>query len=135
MRRIARIGTATFALVLTLAGCGAAAKDTGLPSSPTPEPEKGTLVKVIDSAFEPATVTVKPGDTVKWKFVGAAPHNVKFLKLPVNSHPSCTPSGGCGAAGDVFTKAFDKPGNYLYYCVIHGSPGGPGMVGHLVVKA
>ena len=135
MPRTARIAAASVALALILAGCGSAAKDTGLPTSPSPEPEKGTIIKVIDSAFDPATVTVKPGDLVKWKFVGSAPHNVKFLKLPVNSHPSCTPSGGCGAAGDVFTHTFDKPGDYLYYCVIHGSPGGTGMAGHLVVKA
>lgn len=136
MSRSLRFAASAVALALMLAGCGSGPKATGLPTSPSPIPESLTVVTVIDSAFEPDTLTVKPGDEVTWKFKGAAPHNVKFVKLAVASHAKCQPSGtGCSAPGDEYKHVFKDAGEYLYYCVVHGTPAGQGMAGHLVVKA
>ncbi|MHB8513173.1 MAG: cupredoxin domain-containing protein [Actinomycetota bacterium] len=119
-----RIAAAMATLVLLLSACGGAAKDTGLPTgSPTPEPEKGAVVFVRDNFFDARQTTIKVGDQVHWHFVGSAPHNVKFVKLPINSNPNCSPgnTGACGTAGEEFTQSFTKPGTYLFYCVIHGA--------------
>lgn len=140
MSRTVKIVSALAALGLVLAGC-AEQKATGLPPSPTAEPLAANLIKVVDSAFQPPQFTVKSGDSVTWQFTGSAPHNVRFVTLkdangkPVTSHPNCTPTGtGCATAGDVFSWKFAKPGRYLYYCVVHGTPQGGGMSGTIVVS-
>jgi plastocyanin len=36
--------------------------------------------------------------------------------------------------GDEFTGALDKPGEYVYYCVLHGGPDGTGMAATVIVE-
>ena len=134
-----RIAAAMMTLMMLLGACGGAAKDTGLPSgSPTPEPEQGAIVLVKDNSFDVRQTTAKVGEPVHWHFVGTNPHNVRFAKLPINSNPNCSgPNpGGCGISGQEFTQSFTKPGKYLYYCVIHGSPVDAHgvMDGYIIVK-
>lgn len=88
-----------------------------------------TQVKVRSNVFEPATVTVKPGDTVCWLWEGGN-HNVV-------SGASCSPDGkfSSGAAtskvGTVFEHKFDAAGSFDYYCDPHCAIG---MVGKVVVQ-
>lgn len=60
------------------------------------------------------TVTVKKGTTVKWKWVGDAPHNVTVSKGPVKFHSRTQSSG-------TFSKKLTKKGTYKIYCTIHGA--------------
>nr|WP_299413130.1 plastocyanin [Acaryochloris sp. IP29b_bin.148] len=83
--------------------------------------------------FEPAEITIAPGDTVHYEVAGVPPHNVVFD--PGNSagdvsslsHSAFTMSGGF----DVAFPADAAPGNYSYYCEPHR---GAGMVGKITVQ-
>ncbi|MGA7936181.1 MAG: plastocyanin [Kovacikia sp.] len=78
--------------------------------------------------FVPKTLTIAKGDTVKWVFVKAGPHNVVFddaatkaynhEKLIVKTDPT-------------FVTKFDKAGVYKYHCTPHKAAG---MVGEITVK-
>ena len=77
--------------------------------------------------FEPKTLSVAKGDTVKWVFVKAGPHNVVFdpandayshKKLVVKTDPT-------------FVTKFDKAGTFKYNCTPHKAAG---MVGTITVK-
>lgn len=89
--------------------------------------------------FQPAKVTVKPGDTVEWVINKVPPHNVVFddKQIPSQdkavaktlSHPQLLMG-----PGDKFSTTFPKdaqPGEYTYYCAPHRSAG---MIGKIVVE-
>ena len=89
--------------------------------TPVVSTEKQVSVEVIDNDFTPRTLTVNKGATVTWKFTGEIPHNV-------------TDDRGAFASdtlghGSEFTRTFDAPGIFYYYCTIHH-----GMLGTLTVK-
>jgi plastocyanin len=78
--------------------------------------------------FEPAEITVAPGDTVHYEVGGVPPHNVVFDgNLSSLSHPAMIMSGGF----DVAIPADTAPGTYSFYCEPHR---GAGMVGKITVK-
>ena len=79
-------------------------------------------------AFEPATVTIQAGDTVKWVNNKMAPHNVVFEDSSASdkSHGNLSFS-----PGETYSSTFDTPGEYTYYCEPHR---GAGMVGKIVVE-
>lgn len=72
-------------------------------------------VSVSNNAFSPATVSIKKGDSVTWRWTqGGVGHNVTPAK------------GGAGSKttskkGYTFTKKFTKAGTYTYVCTIHSS--------------
>ena len=86
-------------------------------------------------AFEPATITIKAGDTVTWVNNKMAPHNVIF-------DPAGTPGGKAVAdklsqtqltfsPGESYSSTFTEPGTYKYFCAPHR---GAGMVGTVIVE-
>lgn len=78
-------------------------------------------------AFEPSTVTIKAGDTVKWVNNKLPPHNVVFEGDAANkSHQQLMFS-----PGESYEATFDTPGTYSYYCAPHR---GAGMAGKVVVE-
>jgi plastocyanin len=88
--------------------------------------------------FEPATLAVKPGDTVKWVINKVPPHNIVFddKNIPTQdkalakslSHQQLEMTPGTGFE---LTLPADLPaGEYSYFCAPHRSAG---MVGKLVV--
>ncbi len=81
-------------------------------------------------AFEPNTLSVKPGDTIKWKNNKLPPHNVVFEGLAKNlSHNKML-----FKPGEEFTTTIpsDLPGGeYSFYCMPHR---GAGMVGKVIVE-
>lgn len=88
--------------------------------------------------FEPAAVTVKPGDTIKFKVGQLPPHNVVFdaAKIPGGdaelaaslSHKALS---GTGKDFEVQIPANAPAGEYTYFCTPHR---GAGMVGKVVVQ-
>jgi plastocyanin len=89
--------------------------------------------------FVPSTVTVKPGDTVKWVMNKVPPHNAVFdeTKIPASaqsqvktlSHTKLTFS-----PGESFETTFPAdaaPGEYPYFCQPHR---GAGMAGKVIVQ-
>lgn len=78
-------------------------------------------------AFEPSTLTIKEGDTVKWVNNKLPPHNVMFEGSAANkSHDQLMFS-----PGESYEATFDAAGTYSYYCSPHR---GAGMAGKIVVQ-
>lgn len=130
-------GLAAVLMLITVA-CGGARKDTGLPASPTPlpEPTEGVVRALASSVFEPKDITIKVGKTVTWNFVSIL-HNAQADDGSFNSHPDCasTAQDKCSQVGQEFTFTFKTAGTFPYFCVIHGTKGGVGMAGKVIVEA
>ena len=78
-------------------------------------------VQIDKNAFQPAEVTVKPGDTVVWTNAEKrTSHDVVFEdgERSVRMLPE-----------DTYSRRFDKPGRYPYHCEPH-----PHMKGEVVVE-
>lgn len=125
---------AVVAALLGAAGCAADPNDAvGVTTAPAagsgdvPEvdvtfPANGTTVDVlaIDNSFAPDTLTVEAGTEVVFTNNGRNPHNV----LP-EGDPEVTTWGVLEddfLPGDTYAHVFDRPGTYVYYCSIHGTP-------------
>ncbi|WP_041391543.1 plastocyanin [Prochlorococcus marinus] len=77
-------------------------------------------------AFEPSTVTISTGDTVKFVNNKLPPHNAVFEGHDELSHPDLA-----FAPGESWEETFSAAGTYDYYCEPHR---GAGMVGKVVVN-
>lgn len=99
------------------------------PAAPGVEPT-GVVVPVValDNSFRPAIVEIAVGDTVIWENRGMNEHDVLYVE-----------GDDWGVAveefqpGAVYRHVFTEPGEYRYYCSIHGSAD-VGMVGTVVVS-
>ncbi len=99
---------------------GDAPKRKQLRQTPVVSTEMQVSVDVIDNDFTPRVLTVNKGATVTWTFSGDLPHNV-------------TDDRGAFASktvqkGAEYTRTFDQPGIFYYFCTIHH-----GMLGTLTV--
>ena len=103
---------------------------TPVTTAPTVEPT-GVLVPVIglDNSFRPQVVEVNVGDEVVWENRGINEHDVLMVQ------DSASPFGVEVAdfqPGDVYSHVFTEPGEFNYYCSIHGNET-VGMVGTVIV--
>ena len=73
----------------------------------------GARVVMENLAFDPATVTIKAGESVTWTNQDAMNHTVVADKGEFKS-------GDLGQ-GAIFTFKFDNSGTYSYHCSIHPS--------------
>jgi plastocyanin len=93
-----------------------------------------TQVIAQDNRFVPENIRINPGQTVRWTNQGRNPHDIvsgsdetkeyapKFGVQPAHFPPQ----------GGTYEFKFTKPGVYLYYCSLHGTPD-QGMVGAVIV--
>ena len=154
-------GLALFASAAVLGACGggenkgattdtAATAATGTPAATTPAaggatagaaaPITGTTheVKMVGDdkgyRFEPANITVKQGDGIKFVVTSGGPHNVAFdpatvpadVKAQLDANMGTDKMGELSSnmkmnAGEAVTVSFAniKPGQYPYHCVPH----------------
>jgi len=85
--------------------------------------EQTVGVAIDDFAFAPATLTVAPGTRVTWTNRDDEPHAVQSSdRTTFKSRPLDT--------GDSFSRVFDQPGRYEYFCTLH-----PHMTGAVIVQA
>jgi plastocyanin len=86
-------------------------------------------VPIQNFCFSPAVLYVATGETVEWRQLDQAPHNVTLLNGEI--------VGGDGelVAGETVSRAFDTPGVYAYYCSIHPSMLGVVVAGDPVAAA
>ncbi len=90
-------------------------------------------------AFEPATLAVQPGDTVKWVNNKLPPHNVMFdeKNIPTASKALASKLSHeqlMFSPGESFEVTFtdDMPaGDYSYFCAPHR---GAGMAGKITLQ-
>lgn len=147
------IGSALVASALVLGACGGGEKAPVTDSAAAPAaaaaapaatstaaPITGTIheVKMIGDAksyrFEPANITVKTGDGIKFIFVSMGPHNVAFDPAVIPADVKGQLDANIGPdkmaelsskllmkEGDSFTLSLGgiKAGSYPFYCTPH----------------
>jgi plastocyanin len=115
IRRLAvrRLAAVAFLVLLTLGPALAARAD-----------DYDAEISAIDNAFDSGIVRIQPGGSVSWSNDGNSPHTV-------TANDGSYDSGNLDP-GDTYTKVFDQPGVYSYFCKYHGAPG-VGMTGIVVV--
>lgn len=93
-------------------------------------------VAIRDNSYDPDTIEIEPGGTVVWTHEGQAPHSVTADDGSFDSSPNCQSDTGAGCMqnGDTYEQTFDQAGRFEYHCKIHGSSGGGGMAGVVVVQ-
>ena len=99
-------------IVVASGACGGGDKkdDTKAGGEVSGEP----AVKIVNFQFEPKTLTVKAGSTVKWTNEDTATHSIKDtsqLATPV--------SPDLVGKGSTFSITYGQPGSYSYICGIH----------------
>jgi plastocyanin len=98
--------------------------ETHVTANSSETPAVSAVGKTIDVAikgfaFNPSSITISPGDTVKWTNMDSATHTVTGSDF----------SSGNLKNGDSFEQTFTKPGTYNYHCSIH-----PSMQGIIIVQ-
>lgn len=80
--------------------------------------QKAKTVGVIDYAFTPARLTVRPGTKIVWKWDAAnsAPHDVKLKSAPKGVKKFTSPTA---TAGITFTRTLTRRGTYRLVCTYH----------------
>jgi plastocyanin len=122
--RTATIGVAVVLVVLTVlvvAACGGSTSGTTTGTPATAGAGSGAQVAMKNIAFDPATVTIKVGESVTWTNQDSVDHNV----IADNGEFSSS----LLAKGATFSFTFDTAGTYGYHCSIH-----PSMTGTVVVQ-
>ena len=81
----------------------------------------GPAVGIVDFEFQPATLTIEPGQTVTWVNCGDQAHTT-------------TSDGGVWDSdllfpGETFTRTFGAAGTFPYHCTPH-----PVMQGTIIVE-
>jgi plastocyanin len=81
------------------------------PGYSSPRPTTAITVGAYDNRFEPLTINVQPGTTVRWVNYGKHVHTV-------------TANDGRWDSGDLppggtYSATFQQPGTYYYYCRHH----------------
>ena len=115
----------------TLAACGGDGASASDESGSLGSVEQtGVVVPVValGNSFRPQALEVRVGDTVEWENRGNNEHNVLSIEgddwgVQVTEFQP----------GDVYTHVFTEPGEYAYYCSIHGTEQ-VGMTGTITVK-
>jgi plastocyanin len=93
----------------------------GQPGQPGLPPGASATVNASDDAFEPKTLTIRPGTVVTWTNRGQHPHTVTF--------PDVNRDSGEVAPGGTFTAVFPYAGTYNYHCRLH-----PNMTGTITIS-
>jgi plastocyanin len=100
----------------------------GEPGAPPPPPEPvpdlpplpaGDL-EIVDFSFAPGTIEVAAGTTLTWVNAGVAPHTVTSRSGIFDS--------GIMERGITYTRTFEEPGTYPYFCALH-----PDMTASVIV--
>ena len=107
-----RVGGSTVACAGLLSAAGAA-------TAPRTPAKQTVTVEAV--AFQPADLTVHPGDTIVWINKDPFPHTVTSKSAIFDSKQL--------AAGKTWTYRAQKKGDYPYVCTLH-----PTMSGTIHVK-
>ncbi len=111
---------------LTVAGAVAAVL-TSTPASGEGKPPRAFDERVVvrDNFFSPRSLTVEPGERVKWSWRGDNRHNVVFKKVPAGASKRSSKTRRDGG----WMRSFHKEGQYKYVCTLFA-----GMRGSVTVK-
>ncbi|HUS43202.1 MAG TPA: plastocyanin/azurin family copper-binding protein [Ilumatobacteraceae bacterium] len=85
-------------------------------------------VLALDNNFRDEEIEIVAGTTVVWENGGRNDHNI----VPVDERAGWGVDIEEFRPGDVYSHAFTTPGEYPYYCTLHGTADF-GMIGTVVV--
>ncbi len=128
----------------TTAGGAATAGTSGAAGAAAPITGKTVEVKMLGDdkgyRFDPANVTIKRGDGIKWVMVSGGPHNVAFDAVPANAKAQLSANmpnqmGELSSPmfmnpNEEYTISFANvaPGTYNYNCTPHLAMGMKGAI-------
>ncbi len=99
-----------------------------VPAETFPPNGETVVVLGLDNTFREETIEVEAGTEVLWENRGRNDHNV----VPVDETADWGVEVEDFTPGDEYSLVFDTPGEYPYYCSIHGTAE-VGMIGTVVV--
>lgn len=128
------------AAALVLAGCGddgpvagsPGTEPSGAPSvtEPASEPVPASVtVQSLDNTFRPEVVEVEVGTEVVWINAGRNDHDV----TPSDGSTDWGVDADGFGPGDEYRHVFTEPGEYPYFCSIHGTAA-VGQLGTIIVS-
>ena len=109
-RRVAVLAVSFLAVTAALVGC---------PQAAPPAPDEGITDVLMESfAFSPAEVRIQSGERVRWTNQDIVPHTT------TSGNPGDDEAGAIWdseflSAGQSFTRQFDEPGEFVYFCRVH----------------
>lgn len=68
-------------------------------------------VSIANFAFVPQDLSIAPGDSVTWSNDDGSPHAVTFSENPGDAKTLFP--------GETYTRVFNAPGSYGYFCSFH----------------
>jgi plastocyanin len=108
----------------TVAAALTVTPEAATPAGGAPPP---VTINMLDFSFDPVTIEVPAGTTITWVNVGDFQHSATADDGSWDT--------GLFDSGGRASITFDTPGTYPYYCILHGTPGGNGMSGVIIVVA
>ncbi len=97
-----------------------------LGTTPSVSAQADATINMTRDAFDQTEVHISAGQTVAW-------NNPNDLVHTVTADDSSFDSGDVAPRAS-YSRTFDTPGTYAYYCQYHGDVGGVGMAGVIVVE-
>src|SRR5215203_1135471 len=136
---IPSLSVMTIVVAAALSSCGADGSDASTASpdvagptnnanAPDGPPVTTVEVKALDNTFVDEQVEVAAGTEVVWKNGGRNDHDI----VPVAEGESWGIGSEGFRPGDSYSHVFAEPGEYEFYCTIHGTAD-VGMTGTIVV--
>jgi plastocyanin len=116
VRTLAVLLALTLAASLAVYSCGGGGGDGygGGPTAPSPPQPQVHIVQVNDFSYAPKSITIEPGDTVRWVLSGNdRTHTVTAVNGAFDSGTAFT------ASGAMFERRFDTTGTWDYSCKAH----------------
>jgi len=107
-------------LTVLLTAAVALAGLVAVPAQGAKKKAQSKTVGVIDYAFTPAKMTVRPGTKVVWKWdkANSAPHDVKLSKGPKGVKKFTSPTY---TAAISWSRTLTKTGTYKLFCTYHAN--------------
>jgi amicyanin len=93
---------------------------TTIPVPQTTTSVSDNTIRIKNFAFDPTSITVKVGSTVRWVNQDSVPHRILFADMTDSTVLAATQS---------YSRKFDQSGTYDYACTIH-----PTMQGTVIVE-
>jgi plastocyanin len=117
------------ACATTVAACGSSDTKAPTPSPSTAAPAATTVqIAVKDDFFDPATVTIKQGTTIRWTRAGKVEHSVTSGKES-DANKGQIFDTDLDDTGSTFEFTFNDAGTFDYFCKYHA-----GMAASVVVE-
>lgn len=137
------LSLAAIAIVI-VAACGGASSDSSTttgpgttPTGPGTGPANPNTVALVDSSFNPTSLTIKAGQTVTWQWSACTDTTGGYGygngNVCINHQVSF--DDGSGTTSPLqnqgsFNRTFTVAGTFKYHCAVHGSY----MSGQIVVQ-